>query len=184
MYGDNDIFRIKDIIHSLDKNHWESKQWLAETFKKFYKPDTGKFCVVGGWYGLTAYQLRQQYPTMHIISSDVDSQCQHIGYKLFKSHNIDFKTFDMFDESYDDCNALISTSAEHVDRDDLISLVKSKNPQTWVVLQSNNFFGHPTHINCSDTVDDFESYLEPHMDIYWSGVLPNQGFDRFMVIGK
>ena len=186
MYENNDIFRIKDIIHSLDKNHWESKQWLADTFKNFYKFDAGKMCVVGGWYGLTAYQLRRQFQssTMHIVSSDMDPECAYIGQQIFRSHNIDFKTFNMFDQSYDDCNALISTSAEHVDRDKLVELVKNKHRRTWVVLQSNNYFDHPTHINCSTSADEFKSYLEPYLDIYWVGTLPNQGFNRFMVIGK
>lgn len=186
MYGDNDIFRVKDIIHSLDKNQWESKQWLAETFRKFYTLNVGKFYVLGGWYGMTAYHLRQQFPSpsMHIISSDIDPQCQHIGYKIFKDHNIDFKTFNMFEESYNDANAIISTSAEHVDRDMLTNLIQNKNKRTWVVLQSNNYFDHPTHINCSNSVEEFEEYLEPHMEIYWSGSIPNQDFERYMVIGK
>ena len=32
MYGENDIYRIKDLIHSVDKNHWKSKQWLVDEF--------------------------------------------------------------------------------------------------------------------------------------------------------
>lgn len=185
-YGDADIFRIKDIIHSLDKNHWESKQWLAETFRQFYRKETGTFYVLGGWYGMTAYQLRQLFPSqeMYIISSDMDPQCKRIGSRLLKDHRIEFRTFDMFGETYNNVNALISTSAEHVDRDQLVGLIDNKPNHTWVVLQSNNYFDHPTHINCSKSLEDFEAYLEPHMQIYWSGSLPNDGFDRFMVIGK
>ena len=39
MYGENDIYRIKDLIHSVDTNHWKSKQWLVDEFYKLYKHD-------------------------------------------------------------------------------------------------------------------------------------------------
>lgn len=185
MYGDTDIFRIKDVVHSLDDNHWKSKKWLAETLKRF-QPSSSKIVVLGGWYGLTAYMLRQQYisPSTQVISSDVDPECKHIGWKLFNSDAIQFETFDMFDRSYDDCSAIVSTSVEHVDKDDLLHLLANKPKNAWVALQSNNFFGHPTHINCSESLDDFKQYLSTVIDVYWAGTLPNSSFDRYMVIGK
>ena len=186
MYGDTDIFRIKDIIHSLDNNHWSSKKWLAETLKKFHTSNSGKMVVLGGWYGLTAYSLRQQYPSqnMSIVSSDVDPQTETIGRKLFNKTAIEFETFDMFDRSYDDCSAIVSTSVEHVDRDQLLALLSNKPKDTWVALQSNNFFDHASHINCSESLSDFKQYLSPVIDVYWAGTLPNSSFDRYMIIGK
>ena len=47
MYGVDDLYRIKDIVHSVDQNHWESKKWLADVFHKFYGFHTGRFLVVG-----------------------------------------------------------------------------------------------------------------------------------------
>ena len=186
MYGDTDVFRIKDIIHSLDSNHWNSKKWLAETLKKFHTINSGKMVVLGGWYGLTAYSLRQQYPSqnMSIISSDVDPQCRKIGKKMFNNTAIEFETFDMFDRQHNDCSAIVSTSVEHVDRDRLLSLISNKPKDAWVALQSNNFFDHPSHINCSESLSDFKQYLSPVIDVYWTGTLPNSSFDRYMVIGK
>ena len=31
---DNDLYRIKDTIDSLDSNHWKSKQWLVDELTK------------------------------------------------------------------------------------------------------------------------------------------------------
>jgi len=36
---DNDLYRIKDTIDSLDSNHWKSKQWLVDELIKVYKDD-------------------------------------------------------------------------------------------------------------------------------------------------
>ena len=59
-YWDNDLYRIKDIIHSLDSNHWRSKQWLVDKLVKVYKDD-GEIHVAGGWNGLLAYLLSKHY---------------------------------------------------------------------------------------------------------------------------
>ena len=34
MYNNGDMFRIKDIIHSVSSNQISSKEWLAYEFKK------------------------------------------------------------------------------------------------------------------------------------------------------
>ena len=47
MYGNNDIYRIKDLIHSVDNNHWRSKQWLVREFYKLYDHDKGSFYIGG-----------------------------------------------------------------------------------------------------------------------------------------
>lgn len=188
MYGDKDIYRIKDVIHSVDQNHWKSKQWLADIFRNVYKFDGGKFVVLGGWYGMTAYHLRSRFGfNYHIISSDMDPNCEKYGYKLFFDQDIDFKTVNMFSANNDieGADAIITTSVEHIDRDDLISLIKLKEEKTWVVLQSNNFHDHPTHINTSQSLDDFVEYLKPHLtDIVYARSMSNGSFDRYMVIGR
>ena len=60
MYGDPDIYRIKDIVHSVDINHWKSKQWLVDMFSQVYGFESGKVFVAGGWYGLLSFLLRKR----------------------------------------------------------------------------------------------------------------------------
>ena len=73
MYGENDIYRIKDLIHSVDKNHWLSKQWLVREFYKLYNHDNGSFYIGGGWYGLLSHIIRMQWRNegLNITSGDI-----------------------------------------------------------------------------------------------------------------
>ena len=187
MYGDPDIYRIKDLVHSVDENHWKSKQWLADILKNVYTYPGGKIVVLGGWYGMIAYQLRKRFPdeSFHIISNDIDPKCEQFGYKLFYDNNIEFTTGDMFKSNIEDASVVVTTSVEHIDRDDLIDMLNRKDKNTWMVLQSNNFHDHPTHINTSDSKAEFVEYLAPHLkEIAFAGTMGNRGFDRYMVIGR
>ena len=51
-YGVDDLYRIKDIIHSLDDNHWDGKKWLVDTLtpihvKLFGLDGTSKIYIAG-----------------------------------------------------------------------------------------------------------------------------------------
>ena len=183
MYGDKDIFRIKDIIHSVDSNHWNNKQWLADVFRNIYGDyEGGKFIVLGGWYGMMAYQLRKKFNNnFHIISSDMDPKCKDIGYKLFHDQNIEFTTLRMEDLN-EDASAIICTSCEHIDNKILNKIIKNKNKSTWIAFQSADL-EHPTHINTSKSLMEFVESLELRK-IEYQGKWENDSFTRFMVIGR
>lgn len=191
MYGNTDIFRIKDVIHSLDEGQWKSKQWLVDITKLHYQFPGGKIIILGGWYGLMAYLLRKQFPAehMHIVSIDSDPRCEELGYHLFGDQDIEFQTIDARDPEVDftGCTILVSTSVEHFDRAELVGLIQNKPSDCWAVLQSNNMFGHPSHINCSTDILEFSEYVRPALAtkrISYSGTLQLNGFQRLMVIGK
>ena len=185
MYGAGDMFRIKDVIHSLSSNQVRSKEWLAYEFKKQYFYPSGKILIIGGWYGLLAYMLRQRFPgkEMNIVSIDKDPMCETIAWKLFPDMDAQFITTDVFDFDLSKYSAIISTSVEHIEKQFWIDLVMNKDPNTWVCLQTNNFFDHPTHINCSKSVTEFVEYLNMEWVAY-ENAIDNYDFQRFMVIGK
>ena len=114
MYGAGDMFRIKDVIHSLSSNQVRSKEWLAYEFKKQYFYPSGKILIIGGWYGLLAYMLRQRFPgkEMNIVSIDKDPMCETIAWKLFPDMDAQFITTDVFDFDLSEYSAIISTSVE------------------------------------------------------------------------
>ena len=104
--------------------------WLAEEFKKHYNHPDGNILVVGGWYGMMAYQLRQiwQNKSMNITSSDMDPMCEFYGWNLFDGYDINFQTLDVNDSlDYSEYTAIINTSCEHMEQEDLQSIIKSKN---------------------------------------------------------
>lgn len=185
MYDNGDMFRIKDIIHSLSSNQISSKEWLAYEFKKQYYYSAGKILILGGWYGLLAYCLRQRFPRedMNIVSIDKDPMCENIAWKLFPDIDAKFITADAFDFDMSNYSAIISTSVEHIEQDFWTKLIKEKEKNTWVCLQSNNYFDHPTHINCSQSVSDFVEGLNIDW-VGYQGAIDNHAFQRFMVIGK
>ena len=188
MYGENDIYRIKDLIHSVDTNHWKSKQWLVDEFYKLYDHDQGSFYIGGGWYGLLSYLIRDKWPdeNLNITSGDIDPRCEEFGWKLYHNSDINFVTEDMISSDLHEYSAIISTSCEHVEPDVLEKFIKSKNNDAWVVLQSNNYEELDSHINCQPDVMTFANWVEPLLSerVYFAGTLRLGDFDRFMVIGK
>ena len=144
MYGVDDLYRIKDIIHSVDQNHWDSKKWLTDILYKHYGYQTGKF-------------------------GDCD---------------IDFRTMDVNDEvDLSEYTAIINTSCEHMEQEDLLSIIEKKQRQTWVAFQTNNYKDLNSHINCWPTAQLFAESLGLE---YVAAVetLELKDFNRFMVIGK
>jgi hypothetical protein len=193
MYEKNDFFRIKDIIHSLDSKQIDSKKWLVEHFSPLYRSikngnnfTDGNILIIGGWYGLLSYFLRQEFPnkTFNITSIDVDPTCEDFAWRLFYDYDISFETVDATDNlNFSEYSAIISTSCEHIEKDFWIELAAKKNKECWLCLQTNDYFDHPTHINCSNTEEEFESYI-PLWYVAKTLKLDLGDFNRFMVIGK
>ena len=188
MYGNNDIYRIKDLIHSVDKNHWRSKQWLVREFYKLYDHDQGSFYIGGGWYGLLSHLIRNQWEnkSLNITSSDIDPRCEEFGWKLFHNSDINFVTEDMTLRDLSEYSAIISTSCEHIEPEILEKFIKNKHNDAWIVLQTNNYDELDSHINCYPDVMSFANWVEPLLKerVYFAGTLRLGDFDRYMVIGK
>jgi hypothetical protein len=181
-YWDNDLYRIKDIIHSLDSNHWRSKQWLVDELTQVYKDD-GQIHVAGGWNGLLAYLLSKHYN--NVISSDIDPTCKIIGQKLYKGSSVKFSTADFSEPNiYTDVDVVACTSVEHIDREDIISTIEELQMRSckFIALQSNNYFDLNCHINCSHSLDEFVEYTD--LDVIYKGELNLGDFTRYMVIGR
>jgi hypothetical protein len=194
MYGVNDLYRIKDIIHSFDDNHWKSKQWLVDEtdviFRKLYPNTKSKIFIAGAWYGLLAHLFRQKYQDSEtcIISSDLDHMAEYYGKMLFRDNNIIFRTENSLrSDEISTAQLIVSTSCEHIEREDLCEWVSKKNPDAIIALQSNNFYSHQSHVNCSLSLDDFVDYIKPHLPKKWiayAGELDLGDFKRFMIIGQ
>ena len=187
MYGIDDLYRIKDIGHSVDLNHWKSKQWLATEFYKHYNHDEGHFYVAGGWYGMAAYQLRQAWidvDKMAITSADMDPMCEHYAWKLFWDQDLEFITEEVDTEiDLSKYSAIINTSCEHMEQEDLLAIVKNKPKDTWIVFQTNDFVDLTAHINCWFDAQMFADSLGLEY-IAYADSLDLGDFKRHMVIGK
>ena len=129
-YGVDDLYRIKDIVHSLDDNHWNSKQWRVDTLTPIHKklfPYNCKMYIAGGWYGLLGHLLRDRFSDNHIVCGDIDPMTEHYGHKLFYDRDIEFKIENCLQSKDLDANIIINTSCEHIDKDDLADFIQMKN---------------------------------------------------------
>ena len=198
----NDAYRIIDIINSLNDTQIEFKSWLAKSIHMF-NPNLSTITVVAGWYGLTAYCLKQYYD--NIISIDMDKECELIGKRLFSG--IDFRTEDLRDKKqkinkdrylnivdemaakddiWDHSDCIVNTSCEHFLEKELHEFIKMTNFKTWKVLTSTNQV-HSSHINTHETVEDFVKQIRPslvHDDVIFTDTLEQNDKLKFLVIAR
>ena len=189
-YGIDDLYRIKDIVHSLDDNHWNSKQWLVDTLTPIHKklfPNNCKMYIAGGWYGLLGHLLRDRFSDNHIVCGDIDPMTEHYGHKLFYDRDIEFKIENCLQSKDLDANIIINTSCEHMDKDDLADFIQMKNKESLIILQTNDYYELDSHINCSNTLEEFCEFVEPLLSKKWivsKASLDLGDFSRYMVIGQ
>lgn len=185
---DIDLFRIKDVLDSLSRGQFENKQWAVKELQPYLK-DKDACIVIGGWYGLLSYLLKEFKFKGDIWNYDLDEICRVYGEQLRVHNKVHFITEDgltfVNSKSRNNQNkVVICTACEHIDQEDLNEMLIKKHKDAIVCLQSNNYYEIDSHINCHDSLDHFISEL-PLREIYYSGSKNWNGeYDRFMVIGK
>jgi hypothetical protein len=215
---DKDLFRILDIINSLDKKQIQSKQWLVDTLAEYFTPianSKSKIIIGGGWYGVLGYLLSLKFPDTKIYNTDIDPGTVRIAKMMFPElrnrildminnnaentpdpdnpvynsvgdNIVNQKQKTLLEQAFDPGKnrVFISTSIEHIDKEDVDSIL-FYNPNKMIVLQSNNYFDHVSHINCSETLGDFKEYISPMLkEICYAGELNLGDYTRFMIIGR
>ena len=191
-YGVDDLYRIKDIVHSLDDNHWIGKQWLIDTlyplYNKIYGNNTGgKIYIAGGWYGLQAHLIKQVFKNFYVITGDMDPMTEHFGHRLFSDTDIEFKVENCLNSTDLDANIIINTSCEHMDPEDLQNFILKKPKESIIVLQSNDYGELDSHINCVESLEEFCNFVKPLLSKEWiisKSQIDLGDFNRFMVIGQ
>ncbi len=172
--------QVKSIINSINDNQEKSKDWLIEKSIKYFtffnKP---KICIAAGWYGSLADKLKAHIDN-GILSFDKDPQCKTIGRKLYK--DVTFATAEIEYFNFKTYDIVICTSCEHFEQRVIDDMLKRIKKGAMVILQSNNYFKIKDHINCHNSVIDFEKTLKLDKILY-RGSLKLDKYDRYMVIG-
>tara|TARA_Y100001972_G_C7640881_1_gene321955 strand:+ start:170 stop:1363 length:1194 start_codon:yes stop_codon:yes gene_type:complete len=166
--------------------------------------DLGTVFLCAGWYGTLATMLFESNIKLDKIRSfDIDPSCLTIA-KIFNKpwvmnnwkfqactediHNINFDehtyTVTRNDETKqkltDSPDTIINTSCEHIQ-----SFDKWYNKITQgklLILQTNNYFDLPEHVNCSKTLKSFSNDT-PMSKVLYEGKLDLEKYTRFMKIG-
>ena len=169
--------RAADIAQSFDHKQVECKTWLIEELKNIsIKPNIFLY-ICGSWYGnVLVPMLRELYDrNICIKMHDLDEKTVNIAKSFFKNDKlIKADIVDGTNFLYEDF--VINTSCEHMNP----MFVK---PNTYIVLQSNNYKEIFDHCNCVDSTQELIEQYDVKK-IYYEGVKHFDKYDRFMVIAK
>lgn len=185
-----DFYRIKDIINSVNKNQLAGKRWLIEQLLPHINADDKVF-IAGSWYGLAGQMIcDNKDPNIHVRMCDMDPMAEYFARNFFcprnKYPNISYVTGDAVEcylEKYYMYNVLINTSCEHMERYDVKLMASTKDKESVIAFQSNNYHSVDSHINTSNSLEEFVDYLNLN-EVLYSGSMQLANCDRYMVIGK
>ena len=181
----------------------QSKRWLVDSLKD-HVDELGTVFLCAGWYGTLASMLFDSGLDIRCIRSfDVDPDCAGVAETVNRQHVLDnwrFKatTADIHSVEFDNytyttyrkdgssvelcesADTIINTSCEHIDN---FAQWYAKIPAgKLVVLQSNDYFDLPEHVNCVKDSLHF-SQISPMSKIYFTGELTLAKYTRYMRIG-
>jgi len=170
---------------ALSRNQIKSKVWLLNKLNEvnWMTPETTTI-LVGGWLGILPFLADcKQYELGKVINVDIDDTVNKPSAILnstieYTVLNDDIRTMEF--DKYDDL-VIIDTITEHFH--DHGSWVKGLPKGTRVVLQGNNMFDVPDHVNCFHNLDEFVEDCGVSNILYY-GELNLEKCNRYMVIGE
>lgn len=178
---------------ALSRNQVKSKLWLIEKLAelKMY-PKTRKVTdnatnvlLVGGWVGMLPFlaDMKGKYLDT-VVNIDVDTSVHGAAQELnsisqseLKVSSVDVRKLNIKQYSNP---IVIDTIVEHFKNHG--EWVKTLPPGTQVVLQGNDMFHVPDHVNCHKTLEEFVASCGLN-NIVWAGELNLYKCTRFMAIG-
>ena len=175
-----------DIANAFNHKQVGSKIWCREALFETLGGKFKRIVVLGGWYGVLPGMFLEdsRFEIDAIDSYDIDPDVGAVAETLNGAWKGRFRalTADMYALPYAELGAdlVINTSCEHIA--DLQAWLSLLPRGSRVLLQSNNYFSEPTHINCVETLDAFIAQANLST-IAFSGSLAMKKYTRFMLIG-
>ena len=175
-----------DIANAFNHKQVGCKMWARDKLFEACGGRFGRISILGGWYGVLAAMLFDdtRFDIAAIDSIDLDPAVAAVAETLNRPDGGRFRalTGDMYALDYAGSrpDLVVNTSCEHIaDVRGWLALL----PQgTRVLLQSNDYFSEPTHINCAASLDVFAD-MASLGQVLFAGELPMKKYTRFMLIG-
>lgn len=184
----------------------KSKIWLSEELKNITS-DLGNVALFAGWYGHHTLFLKD-FNLDSLRNFDADLEACLVSDYVFNLDEIEDYVVKSVNTNLDDItvtksghqynvqnfttqkkynekikfDTIVNTSSEHMDTNWFFQL-KFKELNPLVVIQSNNLFDIPEHVNCVYSIDHMKKVF-PMQEIYFEGEKQLQGYKRFMLIGR
>jgi hypothetical protein len=179
------------LIDSFSTNQCESKKWLINTLEELgVFQENQNYGVLACWFGSILIPALKKYEPKRIYGYDMDMYALEVGKHIFKGiKNISMKHVDVwtdFPPSLDLADIIINTSCEHMPPMKDWKWYGRLKENAIFVFQSNNMTQYNDHINCVETLEEFEDQMHPMMNIIWSGEKPidyHDNANRFMIVG-
>lgn len=188
------------LVDAFSLGQLRSKSWLIEHLPN----NLGMVFVCAGWYGTLASMMfdRVRHKFSKIRSFDINPACAAIADTMNRPYVMDgwqFKasTLDILAMNYptehttfrangtslvltEAPDTIINTSCEHIENfQDWYSQIPAGK---LMVLQTNNYFVIPDHVNCSASLDEFAQNT-PMTSMLYQGQLELPDYTRYMRIG-
>jgi hypothetical protein len=176
-----------DLANAFNHKQVASKIWGRQSLFETLGGKFGRIAILGGWYGVLAAMFLDdpRFEIGAIDSYDIDPAVGAVAETLNRAWKDRFHavTADMYALPYASLGAdlIINTSCEHIA--DLPGWLALLPRGTQVLLQSNDYFSEPTHINCVPTLAAFVEQVNL-AEVSFAGALPTKHYTRFMVIGR
>ena len=191
-----DLYRSRDIMNDINAAQMNSNQWLVDNItpflnKKYLHFDLKNILILGTWYGVTGLLLREHIESnVKIWNVNSDPECERYSNMLkcnipYAENNISItaSAAEYFFDNSDAHQLIVNTSCESMDPEDLLLLINTKNTETVVCFQSNNYHAGPRNISTHNSVEEFVEFLDLDR-VIWKGTLETlNDYERYMVIG-
>jgi hypothetical protein len=194
-----------NILDSFGTNQLKSKTALLDAVDRLDILDANSNVVIWGcWYGsILIPSLAKK--VNKVTGIDLDEQTIKLAKnKFFQNYdNVELISDDIFNtyrNIYLDTNLIINTSCEHMkpmkewswfdsgamEKDSI--KIKWKTPKIsnncWFAFQSNNMYGINGHINCVDTIEEFQNQLPVRAEVHYQKEIKDERGTRFLLVGK
>jgi hypothetical protein len=148
------------------------------TFRKFRNIEIDKECCIESDYNFNLRRLEEH--KVKAVNADINNLTLHENGYEWEVET--FKTGEKYVEKFLP-DLIINTSSEHMSTEWFNQIrFKKWTKKPLVVIQNNNFFGIPEHVNCVHSVDHMKKVF-PMEKILFEGELQLKGYKRVMLIG-
>lgn len=179
---------------ALSRNQIRSKLWLITQLdalkilpksNKYVTDEATNVLLVGGWVGTLSFLADMKGKFLDVVTNiDIDESVHGASAELnsvtkskFRTSNRDVRKLTI--EKYSK-PIVIDTIVEHFT--DHGEWVKTLPKKAMIVLQGNDMFDVPEHVNCHRTLEEFIASCGLN-NIIWSGELNLYKCTRYMAIG-